>query len=121
MGLFSLHSSNLLATAHQPQALPDYNLINSVKMPRDGSGASDNVVEAGSNLVHGAAAGGSDAPAASGVDRSNKAAAPPAPEKGDALEGMLASGGGSAGPTQSGGGDGPIESASDKIAKEQGK
>ena len=92
-------------------------------------------------MVHGAAAGGSDviladslqdvsvadfsmleqAPAASGVDRSNKAAAPPAPEKGDALEGMLASGGGSAGPTQSGSGDGPIESASDKIAKEQGK
>merc|ERR1711939_439226 len=54
----------------------DYHFIHSAKMPRDGSGAADNVVEAGSNLVHGAAAGGSDAPAASGVDRSNKAAAP---------------------------------------------
>merc|ERR1711975_108057 len=108
----------LLATALQPNPSHDYNFINSAKMPRDGSGAADNVVEAGSNLIHGAAAGGSDAPAASGVDRSNKAAAPPAPDKGDALEGMLASGGGSAGPTQSGSGDGPIESASDKIAKE---
>lgn len=33
-------------------------------------------------------------PASSGVDRSNKAAAPPAPEKGEALDGMNASGGG---------------------------
>merc|ERR1711939_481233 len=96
------------------------NFTDSAKMPRDGSGAGDNVVEPGNNQVHGAAAGGSDT-AASGVDRSNKAAAPPAPEKGEALEGMPASGGGSAGPTLSGSGDGPIESTSDKIAKEQGK
>jgi len=64
-------------------------------MPRDGSGASDNVVEAGENLVHGA--GENDAPSSAGVDRSSKAVAPPPEEKGAALEGMGASGGGSSG------------------------
>lgn len=64
-------------------------------MPRDGSGASDNVVEPGQNLTHGAS--GDDAPASSGVDRSSKAAPLPDHEKGDALEGMNASGAGSSG------------------------
>lgn len=45
----------------------------------------------------------------SGVDRSNKAAPPPAPEKGEALENMNASGGGNSGPASgdTGSGKGP--------------
>ncbi|TKA26125.1 hypothetical protein B0A50_04621 [Salinomyces thailandicus] len=84
-------------------------------MPRDGSGASDNVVEAGENQVHGAS--GNDAPASSGVDKSSKAAPPPTAEKGDALEGMPASGGGSAGETLTGSGKGDKEPATDVEAK----
>ncbi|GAB7324108.1 hypothetical protein MBLNU13_g07493t1 [Cladosporium sp. NU13] len=57
-------------------------------MPRNGDGSSDNVVDnsAGSQ-VHGV---GED----SSVDRSNKAAPAPTLEKGEAIEGMDASGGG---------------------------
>ncbi|KAK5017996.1 hypothetical protein BJ546DRAFT_1057066 [Cryomyces antarcticus] len=62
-------------------------------MPRHGSRASDNAIEAGKTLIHGA--GENDAPTSSGVDRSHKAAAPPPPEKGEAIEGLHASGGGS--------------------------
>ncbi|GAB7348852.1 hypothetical protein MBLNU459_g7557t1 [Dothideomycetes sp. NU459] len=59
-------------------------------MPRDGSGASDNLggEQAGHNIVHG------DGNASSEVNRSNKAASPPATEKGEAFEGLGASGGG---------------------------
>ncbi|KAL1589297.1 hypothetical protein WHR41_02298 [Cladosporium halotolerans] len=61
-------------------------------MPRNGDGSADNVVDTGAgSQAHGVAA---NDPASSGVDRSNKAAAPPAPEKGGAIEGMNASGGG---------------------------
>ncbi|TKA70430.1 hypothetical protein B0A55_07895 [Friedmanniomyces simplex] len=81
-------------------------------MPRDGSGASDNAVEAGETLVHGA---GSDDPASSGVDRSSKAAPPPETEKGEAFEGMGASGGGN---TTKGSGQGPQEPQVEKEASE---
>ena len=53
-------------------------------------------------------------PASSGVDRSSKAAAPPDHEKGEALEGLGASGGGS---SVSGSGKGPIEPDVEKEAK----
>merc|ERR1712093_133885 len=56
-------------------------------MPRNGT-QSDNVVDTSAgNQVHGV---GED----SSIDRSNKAAPPPAEEKGEATEGMNASGGG---------------------------
>ncbi|KAK5169808.1 uncharacterized protein LTR77_005786 [Saxophila tyrrhenica] len=83
-------------------------------MPRDGSGASDNVVEPGETLIHGAGKGENDAPASSGVDRSNKAAPPPDHEAGDAMKGMNASGGGN---DVKGSGKGPIESSVDKEAE----
>ncbi|KAF2096985.1 hypothetical protein NA57DRAFT_77235 [Rhizodiscina lignyota] len=63
-------------------------------MPRDGSGASDNAIEAGENLTHGV---GKEE--TSKVARADKVAEMPEPEKGKALEGMNASGGGSANPT----------------------
>ena len=81
-------------------------------MPRNGDGSSDNVVEAGENQVHGVGSGNvspihpsshmSQQPsnidlkdqASSGVDRSNKAAPAPETEKGEAIEGLNASGGG---------------------------
>ncbi|CAC9887607.1 unnamed protein product [Aureobasidium pullulans] len=53
-------------------------------MPRDGSGAGDNAIEAGHNIVHGDAGG---------------AAPMPEIEKGDSIEGMNASGGGLSGAT----------------------
>jgi len=62
-------------------------------MPRDGSGAGDNAIEAGHNIVHGDAGGA----ASTGVDRSEKAAPMPEIEKGDSIEGMNASGGGLSG------------------------
>ena len=52
--------------------------------------------------------------AASGVDRSNKAAPMPEIEAGDALEGMNASG---AGNDVKGSGKGPLETTVDKEAK----
>jgi hypothetical protein len=55
-------------------------------------------------------------PASSGVDKSNKAVPPPDHEKGESLEGMNASGGGS---SVQGSGKGPIESTVDKEAKKQ--
>ncbi|KAI9695260.1 MAG: hypothetical protein M1820_008779 [Bogoriella megaspora] len=64
-------------------------------MPRSGTGASDNVVEAGQDLVHNNE--GKQGPASSGVDRSHKAAPPPDAEAGDALKEIPASGGGSSG------------------------
>nr|POF13122.1 hypothetical protein CFP56_10270 [Quercus suber] len=73
-------------------------------MPRDGSGASDNAIEQGENLTHGV-----NAPADSSVDRSNKAAPAPEIEKGEALEGMNASGGGDGVAGNSGSGKGSIE------------
>ena len=58
------------------------------------------------------------APAASGVDRSSKAAPPPEPETGDALEGMNASGGGD---STKGSGQGPKETTVGKEAEKAGK
>ncbi|EMC92761.1 hypothetical protein BAUCODRAFT_125737 [Baudoinia panamericana UAMH 10762] len=87
-------------------------------MPRDGSGAGDNAVEQGQDLVHGA--GENDAPSSSGVDRSSKAAPPPEVEKGDSLEGLNASGGGSSAIGQ-GSGKGEKDVTVDKIAEEAGK
>lgn len=55
-------------------------------------------------------------PSSSGVDRSSKAAPPPDAEKGEAMEGMNASGGGD---FQRGSGKGPIENTVDKEAKKQ--
>ncbi|GKT96531.1 basic leucine zipper protein [Colletotrichum tofieldiae] len=60
-------------------------------MPRDGSGASDNAIEAGHNIVHGA--GFSRRPCRQ--DR-----APPEGEKGLAIDGLNASGGQSQGLAQ---------------------
>ncbi|KAK1978076.1 hypothetical protein LZ30DRAFT_784418 [Colletotrichum cereale] len=67
-------------------------------MPRDGSGASDNAVEAGHNIVHGA--GEIKDPH---VDRADKTAPLPEGEKGLAIEGL--SGGG--GHSQPNAGEGP--------------
>ncbi|KAK5131000.1 hypothetical protein LTR08_001412 [Meristemomyces frigidus] len=86
-------------------------------MPRDGSGASDNAIEAGENKIHGASE--NDAQAASGVDRSSKAAPLPETETGAALEGMGASGGGSAGTTLTGSGKGDAVPTVDKIAEKE--
>ncbi|KAK3703804.1 hypothetical protein LTR37_014250 [Vermiconidia calcicola] len=85
-------------------------------MPRDGSGASDNAIENSHNIVHGNSAGENDAPAGSGVDRSNKAAPPPdlSTEKGEALEGHGASGGGD---SATGSGKGPLDMKVDPAAK----
>lgn len=106
-------------------------------MPRDGSGAGDNAIEAGHNIVHGEPSenevcffahhttstqtianliSDSQKPTASGVDRSSKAAPPPEGEEGAALEGMNASGGGA---KTEGSGKGPIEGEStvEKVAK----
>ncbi|KAL8386779.1 hypothetical protein RB595_010397 [Gaeumannomyces hyphopodioides] len=64
-------------------------------MPRDGSGRADNAVDENATpIIHGADQPGSN------VDRSGKAAPPPEPEKGEAIEGMNASGGGSQGLAQ---------------------
>ncbi|KAK3070231.1 hypothetical protein LTR53_010804 [Teratosphaeriaceae sp. CCFEE 6253] len=82
-------------------------------MPRDGSGASDNAIEAGETKVHGAGSAPSDDPASSGVDRSSKAAPAPEVEKGDAIEGLGASGGGN---TTKGSGKGPLEPQVEKEA-----
>ncbi|KAJ2903269.1 basic leucine zipper protein [Zalerion maritima] len=63
-------------------------------MPRNGEGhIADNAVEAGHNIVHGAG----DANAGTHVDRADKTAPLPETEKGQALEGMNASGGQSQG------------------------
>ncbi|GAB7339262.1 hypothetical protein MBLNU457_5917t1 [Dothideomycetes sp. NU457] len=78
-------------------------------MPRDGSGAGDNAIEAGHNIAHGATGD----KASTGVDRSNKAAAMPEPESGASLEGMNASGGGNAVNHQGGN----LESAAEKEAE----
>ena len=98
-------------------------------MPRDGSGRAHNEVE-GDEIVHGA--GDNDvgnlysllkqcyanitckSVASSGVDRSGKAVPPPELEKGEALEGMGASGGGD---KTEGSGKGPIKSIVDKEAE----
>ncbi|EGP90759.1 unnamed protein product [Zymoseptoria tritici ST99CH_1A5] len=71
-------------------------------MPRDGSGHSHNAVE-GEELVHGAPTGNDGK--GSEVDRSDKAAAPPAHEAGEAITNP-ASGGGSVGLTGVGSGKG---------------
>ena len=63
-------------------------------MPRNGDGSSDNgPIEAGDNLIHGA---GGDAT----LKRTEKVAPMPEGEKGAAIEGLNASGGGSAGTNQ---------------------
>ncbi|KAF6832871.1 hypothetical protein CMUS01_06743 [Colletotrichum musicola] len=64
-------------------------------MPRDGSGASDNAMEAGHNIVHGAGAEKS-----THVDRADKTAPLPEKEEGNAIKGMPASGGSSQGLAQ---------------------
>ncbi|KAL1301836.1 hypothetical protein AAFC00_006021 [Neodothiora populina] len=83
-------------------------------MPRDGSGHGDNAIETdpafGQTIAHGA---GGEA-ATSTVDRSGKAAAPPSYEKGEAIEGMNASGGGNK-ITDSG--KGPLEPAAEAESK----
>ncbi|KAF6788501.1 hypothetical protein CSOJ01_14979 [Colletotrichum sojae] len=61
-------------------------------MPRDGTGRSDNAIEPGHNIVHGAG----DAKSAP-VDRGHKAADPPEKVEGNAIPGMPASGGSSQG------------------------
>ena len=105
-------------------------------MPRDGSGASDNAIEQGETLIHGAGNAPGDVrssgcshsstqrttfqgASASGVDRSSKAAPLPEAEKGDALEGMNASGGGSFGKSESGSGKGDAVPSVDKEAAKQ--
>ncbi|KAL0265263.1 hypothetical protein SLS55_001228 [Diplodia seriata] len=50
-------------------------------MPRDGSGAGDNAIEAGHNIVHGA---GSE-PKSDHVARADKTATPPPGEKGQGI------------------------------------
>ncbi|KAL8351566.1 hypothetical protein RB601_000463 [Gaeumannomyces tritici] len=61
-------------------------------MPRDGTGKAHNAVdENATQIIH-----GDDQPG-SNIDRSGKAAPPPKPEQGEAIEGMKASGGGSQG------------------------
>ncbi|KAK1721281.1 hypothetical protein CaCOL14_012677 [Colletotrichum acutatum] len=57
-------------------------------MPRDGSGASDNKVEESHDVIHGA--GAIKDPH---VDRADKTAPLPEPEKGLAIDGLAASGG----------------------------
>ncbi|KAF2262648.1 hypothetical protein CC78DRAFT_534679 [Lojkania enalia] len=60
-------------------------------MPRQGDGSSDNgPIETGGNLIHGASGEAT-------ISRANKVAEMPEPEKGAALDGMNASGGGSQG------------------------
>ncbi|KAK3944051.1 hypothetical protein QBC46DRAFT_351067 [Diplogelasinospora grovesii] len=61
-------------------------------MPRQGDGSSDNAIETGHDIVHGA---DSDK-----VARADKTAPMPEHEKGAGLEGMNASGGGSQGLTR---------------------
>ncbi|KAK4902708.1 hypothetical protein LTR27_000647 [Elasticomyces elasticus] len=78
-------------------------------MPRDGSGASDNAVEAGETKVHGSGS----APSEASVDRSSKAAPPPEAEKGEAYEELGGSGGGN---TTKGSGQGPQETQVEKEA-----
>ncbi|KAF1987238.1 hypothetical protein K402DRAFT_392936 [Aulographum hederae CBS 113979] len=63
-------------------------------MPRNGDGSSDNGPIEGHTIAVGA--GGSE-PESSIVDRASKTAPMPEFEKGDAVEGMNASGGGSTG------------------------
>lgn len=62
-------------------------------------------------------------PAGSGVDRSSKAAPPPDHEPGEAIEGMGASGGGSAGEHigNQGSGKGPIEAGGGSVNEETAK
>lgn len=57
------------------------------------------------------------APSSSGVDRSSKAAPLPETEKGEAIEGMGASGGGASGPTLTGSGKGEETAFVDKEAE----
>ncbi|PSN67171.1 hypothetical protein BS50DRAFT_573915 [Corynespora cassiicola Philippines] len=65
-------------------------------MPRNGDGSSDNgPIEVGENLVHGASGDAS-------LNRANKVAPMPEGEKGASIEGLNASGGGSAGHSQGG-------------------
>lgn len=59
-------------------------------MPRDGSGRSDNAIEPGENIIHGTQG-------ELKIYRAERTATPPAPEKGDGIEGVNASGGGSRG------------------------
>ncbi|KAK3330666.1 hypothetical protein B0H66DRAFT_598195 [Apodospora peruviana] len=63
-------------------------------MPRNGDGSSDNAIEAGKNIIHGAGEETSTR-----VSRADKAAPVPEHEKGAGLEGMNASGGQSQGLT----------------------
>ncbi|KAF9875111.1 hypothetical protein CkaCkLH20_07377 [Colletotrichum karsti] len=63
-----------------------------INMPRDGSGASDNAVEAGHDIVHGAGVEKSDH-----VDRADKTAPMPEKEEGLAIKDLPASGGTSQG------------------------
>ncbi|KAI8266103.1 hypothetical protein K4K56_004947 [Colletotrichum sp. SAR 10_98] len=64
-------------------------------MPHDGSGASDNAVEAGHDIVHGAGVEKSDH-----VDRADKTAPMPEKEEGLAIKDLPASGGQSQGLAQ---------------------
>ncbi|OCL03800.1 hypothetical protein AOQ84DRAFT_381246 [Glonium stellatum] len=59
-------------------------------MPRDGSGRSDNAIETGEDMVHGTQGEPK-------IYRAERTATPPTEEKGQAIEGLNASGGGSQG------------------------
>jgi len=65
-------------------------------MPRNGDNSSDNAIEAGENIVHGATGDTS-------LNRTSKTAPKPEHEKGGAIEGLGASGGGSVGVSGKGG------------------
>ncbi|KAF2813725.1 uncharacterized protein BDZ99DRAFT_379732 [Mytilinidion resinicola] len=79
-------------------------------MPRDGTGASDNAVEPTNNIVHGASGDTS-------LNRASKVAPLPEAEKGGALEGLNASGGGSVGKAQGKGNDSNKEPLVDQVTK----
>jgi len=64
-------------------------------MPRNGDGHSDNSIESGHEVIHGAGKETS-----SHVDRADNTAPMPEVEKGGAIEGLSASGGGSSGLSQ---------------------
>ncbi|KAL2262530.1 hypothetical protein VTK26DRAFT_1060 [Humicola hyalothermophila] len=62
-------------------------------MPRQGDGSADNAIDPGHNIIHGAG----QEQLSSRVNRADKAAPMPEPEKGAGIPGMNASGGQSQG------------------------
>ncbi|KAK0742083.1 hypothetical protein B0T21DRAFT_282846 [Apiosordaria backusii] len=64
-------------------------------MPRQGDGSSDNAIDLGHNIIHGAGP-----EKTTHVARADRVAQPPEPEKGAALEGLPASGGSALGHNQ---------------------